>query len=648
MCGIAGFYQPSGFSDVEAEPIATRMRDHLVHRGPDDAGVWLEGSAGIALAHRRLSILDLSSAGHQPMISASGRFVLVFNGEIYNHQSIRRKLEHSKIRAWRGNSDTESLLVAIEVWGIEHSLKETVGMFALALWDRKERCLTLARDRMGEKPLYYGWQSGTLLFGSELKALHEHPDFCSEIDRDVFPIYLRHGYIPAPWCVWNGIRKLLPGTFVRFKMVQPGVMPEPEPYWSFSKVIAQGQAAPFVGSDEEAADLLEAQISKSISGQRVADVPLGAFLSGGIDSSTVVALMQAQSSRPVKTFTIGFAETESNEADYAKAVAAHLGTEHTELYVSTKEAMEVIPQLPVIYDEPFGDSSAVPTHLVSQLARQNVAVSLSGDGGDELFGGYARYFRSVGHWQKRCLVPLPLRSLSAAVLRSFSTSALDITLQNFAAAIGRPLSKSITAKTALVADLLACEEFMPFYRTMTSQWNDPPVVKLGVDLCYGINDDEQKCIREPIGKMMAADSLTYLPDDILVKVDRAAMAVSLETRVPLLDHRVVELAWQLPYTMKVRNGQGKWLLRQVLYRHVPRTLIERPKMGFGIPVSQWLRGSLRDWAEDLLSESSLEAQSHLNPQPIRERWQQHIKGQHNWKDSLWLVLMWQSWLKENK
>jgi asparagine synthase (glutamine-hydrolysing) len=627
MCGIAGFFQPSGFKASESEDTLISMCDRMVHRGPDDSGVWLDGDAGIALAHRRLSILDLSAAGHQPMHSKSERFVIIFNGEIYNHLELREKLQTSGKDSWRGHSDTETLLEAIETWGLEEALKNCVGMFALALWDRKEKVLSLARDRMGEKPLYYGWQNQTLLFGSELKALRVHPAFRAEINQEVLPLYFRHGYIPAPWSVWKGILKLKPGSIVSFDGAkQVGHVPDPKPYWSMTEVIEKGQSEPFGGSEEEAADLLEEQLLDSAEAQMLADVPLGAFLSGGIDSSLVVALMQARSSNPVKTFSIGFDEDAYNEAEYAKAVSSHLGTDHTELYITPEQSREVVAKLPDLYDEPFGDSSAIPTFLVSELARQKVAVSLSGDGGDELFGGYDRYFnhRAESLWRKLNRFPQALRNFSAIALRSF-------------------WGNSPSGKAELLCESLKCKDFGSFYRVMISQWRKPPVLGSGQELEYGIVNDQLDALDESVHKMMAMDSVTYLPDDILVKVDRAAMAVSLETRVPLLDHRVVELAWRMPYDLKVREGRGKWLLRQVLYRHVPRKLIDRPKKGFGVPVDSWIRGPLRNWAEDLLSEEKLQETGFLNPRPIRARWKQHLEGKRNWRDSLWLVLMWQAW-----
>lgn len=629
MCGLTGFFQPGGFRAVEAEAILTDMRDCLSHRGPDDAGVWLDNDAGIALAHRRLSILDLSPAGHQPMLSESGRFVLVFNGEIYNHLELRKKVEGLSQKNWRGHSDTETLLASAERFGLEQTLKDSIGMFALALWDRQNRTLTLARDRIGEKPLYYGWQNGVLIFGSELKALRACPKFRAAIDRDALALYFRHGYVPSPWCIWQGIYKLKPGCFVRIGADEKDSPLKPVPYWSLFNSVQQGIANPFCGTDDEGIDLLEQQLRTSIAGQMVADVPVGAFLSGGIDSTTVVALMQVLSVRRVKTFTIGFNETGYDEAIHARSVAAHLGTDHCELYVTSEQAKKVIPTLPEMFDEPFGDSSAIPTHLVSQLAREQVTVSLSGDGGDELFGGYNRYLNNKAQniWMMGQKIPSILRRSAAALLR---------------------MSPIFQSRSSNVGSLLEANSPKVAYRVMISQWNRSPVV--GVDsreLPYGLSEAETDAVSSTISRMMAEDTLTYLPDDILVKVDRAAMAVSLETRVPLLDHRLVELAWKLPLRMKIRNGLGKWLLRQVLYRHVPRHLMERPKMGFGVPVDHWMRTDLRDWTESLISSARLKQEGFLDSKQIRSRWNQHLENRHNWRDSLWLTLMWQAWLENN-
>jgi asparagine synthase (glutamine-hydrolysing) len=649
MCGLTGFFSPGGIRHRDAAGVIERMRDTLAHRGPDDAGVWLDPDAGIALGHRRLSIVDLSPAGHQPMASAAGRYLLAFNGEIYNHLGIRSELEDAGgvPGGWRGHSDTETLLAAIEAWGLEPALRRCVGMFALALWDRQQRVLSLARDRMGEKPLYYGWQGGTLLFGSELKSLQRHPGFRAEINRDALPLYLRHGYIPAPWSIWKGILKLVPGTIVQLGEGDSGGFPEPVPYWSLEDAIRAGQDDPFVGSDEEAVAALESRLTDAVAGQMMADVPLGAFLSGGIDSSTVVALMQTQSSRPVKTFTIGFGEAGYNEAEHARAVAEHLGTEHTELYVSSQQARELIPELQNLYDEPFGDSSAIPTHLVSRLARSHVTVSLSGDGGDELFGGYGRYFNHKAEriWRTTRAIPGPVRNAVGNILQSRVTTVADELLHAARSALRRPSESTLRGRVDFMMALSTCATSADFYRMMLSQWHWPPAAEGAEPVDAAPQVRFHSSLPEPVERMMFTDSLSYLPDDILVKVDRAAMGVSLETRVPLLDHRVVELAWRLPFSMKVRGGQGKWLLRQLLYRHVPRRIIDRPKMGFGVPVDQWLRGPLRDWAEDLLAESRLVQQGLLDPKPIRARWKQHLGARQNWRDSLWLVLMFQAWIE---
>ncbi|MDR7994259.1 asparagine synthase (glutamine-hydrolyzing) [Thermosynechococcus sp. TG252] len=654
MCGLTGFLHSGGVAWDEAATIAHRMADTLIHRGPDDAGVWVDETVGIALAHRRLAILDLSPAGHQPMVSPSERFVIAFNGEIYNHLALRKELEKTDAGSayWRGYSDTETLLAACEAWGVEEALKRSVGMFALALWDRKTRTLTLARDRMGEKPLYYGWVKGTLVFGSELKAIRTFPGFDHSIERRALALLLRYNYIPTPWSIYEGIWKLPPGCYVQFAAgsLPIGSRGDIRTYWSLRKVAQWGLHHPFKGSAQDAIDELEGLVRSAVAGQMVADVPLGAFLSGGIDSSTVVALMQAQSPQPVKTFTIGFHEGDYNEAEHAKAVARHLGTEHTELYVTPKDAMAVIPRLPALYDEPFADSSQIPTFLVSELTRQQVTVSLSGDGGDELFGGYTRYFWTRRLWRRLAMVPRPLRQLAASGVRALSPAAWN-RLYEFAAPLlpHRLRFRLPGDKLHKAARLFSVRRPEEIYLRLVSHWESPTEIVLGVtaEPPTPLTDPDawlEDCDFEQ--HMLYLDSITYLPDDILVKVDRAAMGVSLETRVPLLDHRVVEFAWQLPLAMKIRGGQSKWLLRQVLYRYVPKELIERPKMGFGVPIEHWLRGPLREWAEDLLSEARLKREGFLAPAPIRQRWQEHLCGQRNWVHYLWDVLMWQAWLQQ--
>lgn len=650
MCGLTGFLSPNGFAFIEAKAILTNMRERLLHRGQDDAGSWLDAEAGIALGHRRLSIVDLSPAGHQPMVSSSGRYVLVFNGEIYNHLEIRHQLEIAGQIAWRGNSDTESILAAIECWGFERTLKASVGMFTIALWDRQERVLLLARDRMGEKPLFYGWQCGVFLFGSELKALRAHPAFESEIDRGILPLYLRHGYIPAPLSVWRGIRKLAPGTWITVRSSDRNAEPVPESYWSFHETTVLGRAGRFAGSEHEAINTLEATFKKAVAAQMIADVPLGAFLSGGIDSSAVVALMQSQSSQRVRTFTIGFAESGYNEAVFARAVASHLGTDHTEMCVTSDQAREVIPLLPQMYDEPFGDSSAIPTFLVSQLARNHVTVALSGDGGDELFGGYARYFNAKAEalWHSIQFVPEIVRSLAASALRSKATIYANAALHRLAGSVGRSSRESLIARCNTLAELIRCETHSEYYQVITSHWCPVPTVGPALVSHYAFSTNKTNRNFLPVEQMMMQDSVTYLPDDVLVKVERAAMAVGLENRAPFLDHRLVELAWRMPNHLKVRGCQGKWLLRQMLYRYVPQEIIDRPKMGFGVPVDHWLRGPLREWGEQLICENRLEQEGFLDVKAVRDRWIQHQRGLHNWRDSIWLVLMWQAWLESVK
>lgn len=640
MCGFAGTL---GYSGCDENSLR-RMVATLYHRGPDDQGVWFDQGAAIGLAHARLSILDLSASGHQPMSSANRRYVIVFNGEIYNHIKLRDELEQAgKVLDWRGHSDTETLLGCFHAWGIEATLQKSVGMFTFAVWDKKTHTLTLARDRVGEKPLYYGWQGDTFLFGSELKALKAHPAFGAEIDRDALAAFMRYSYIPAPQSIYRGIYKLLPGTMLSVQVDMRNRL-KPVPYWSLLGAARQGLQAPFTGSDTEALQELKARLSEAVALQQISDVPIGAFLSGGIDSSTIVALMQAQSTRPIRTFTIGFDDLQFNEAVHARAVARHLGTDHTELYVTPEEARGVIPQLPMLYDEPFGDSSQIPTYLVSQLARRSVTVSLSGDAGDELFGGYNRYT-----WTRKLLkVPAPLRRMLACLLGALSSTQLDRVYSAMQPMLPSSLRVRMPGdKAHKLSQILAMNSSAAIYQRLVSAWQYPDTVVLGGQGLMNLSRtwDELTDFDAPEYRMMALDSLTYLPDDILCKVDRAAMGVSLETRVPFLDHRVVEYAWRLPLHMKIRDGQSKWILRQLLYKYVPKELIERPKMGFGVPIDEWLRGPLREWAESLLKESRLLQEGYFSPAPIRQKWVEHLSGKRNWHYQLWNVLMFQAWLE---
>lgn len=627
MCGIVGIW---GTLPDKAQVLADACR-RIRHRGPDSDGLWEDREAGLALAHVRLAILDLSEAGHQPMVSACGRYVLVLNGEVYNHLELRERLQQAQqAPSWRGHSDTETILASFCAWGVETTLQAAVGMYAIALWDRERRTLTLARDRMGEKPLYYGYTQGNLVFASELKALMPIPGFGRELNRSAIASLMRHNYIPAPQSIYEGIFKLPPGAWleVREAELRAAHLPTPVAYWSALEAADAGLQSPAAfASDAQATDALEAVLSQAVGGQMLSDVSLGAFLSGGIDSSTIVALMQAQRSQPVRTFAIGFHEKKYNEAEHAKAVARHLGTDHTELYVTAEDALAVVPTLADMYDEPFADSSQIPTSLVTRMARQHVTVALSGDGGDELFGGYSRYFRVRDWWSKCERYPRPVRQMMGALL-SASTSL--------------PGHGAWRGKVGKLGELLRTDRHGDFYRQFVSYWADPAhIVKGGVEPPSLF---EQPLRGSVFDVMMKLDMVTYLPDDILVKVDRAAMAVSLETRVPLLDHRVVEFAWRLPFEYKVRGDTGKWLLRQVLYRHVPQALVDRPKRGFAVPLAAWLRGPLRDWAESLLQPERLRQEGWFEPEPILRKWREHVSGHRDWGSRLWGVLMMQAWL----
>lgn len=614
MCGIAGFLAPGGFERTEAEAILRRMTDSLIHRGPDDSGLWVDRDAGAALGHRRLSVVDLSAAGHQPMTGDSGRYVLSYNGEIYNHAELRQQLGD---RPWRGHSDTETLLAGFDTWGLEGTLRRAVGMFAIALWDRRDRRLCLARDRAGEKPLYYGRIGSRWAFASELKAIRELPGFRGTVDRDALAAFIGGGYVPGPRSIYEGVRKVPPGTVVIIDDSgrDSAGDPLPQPYWSLTEVAAKGLSQPFQGSAEEAVDELERRLMQAVRGQMAADVPLGAFLSGGVDSSTIVALMQRLSPRRVKTYTIGFEEHAYDEAHHALAVATHLQTEHAEWTARPEDALAIVPSIAQTYDEPFADMSQIPTIMVSRFARRDVTVALTGDAGDELFCGYGRYPRAVTLWARLSSVPLPLRRLARAVL---------------------PHGKLRAG--------IASRDLDEFYRFMNRQWKQfPHLVMAHRPPPPAVTSPSAL---EPMARLMFADTQDYLPDDILVKVDRAAMSVSLESRVPLLDHRVVEFAWSLPMSIKHRAGTAKWPLRQILYRHVPRALVDRPKKGFGVPMEHWLRTALRDWAEDLLDESRLRQEGYFDVSTVRREWALHQSGKADRQYGLWSVLMFQAWLRQ--
>lgn len=657
MCGITGFL---GFpAETAAGDVLRSMTAAIAHRGPDDEGFWLDAENEVGLGHRRLSIVDLSPNGHQPMVSADGRYLIAFNGEVYDFMDVRAELEAAgSAPTWRGHSDTEAILAAISAWGVERALQRFTGMFALALWDRAERKLVLARDRLGEKPLYYGWADSTFFFASELKALRRWPGWYPEIDRGAVALLMRYGYVPAPYSIYRRVFKLLPGAFVTVDLGDarrgPGADPRaPLPvryYWSLRDTVRSSTGERFAGSEQEATDELERLLRASIRRQMIADVPLGAFLSGGVDSSAVVALMQAQSSAPIRTFTIGFNEDAYDEAVHAKAVAKHLGTDHTELYVTPSDAISVIPELPDLYDEPFADSSQIPTHLVSRIARAKVTVSLSGDAGDELFGGYDRYFVGRRIWGRLGWMPRGVRRSAARLLTALSPDQWERIFARFGPYLPRAVRKpSPGDKLHKLAEILDASGPQDFYREFVSQWRNPTALVLGSHEPPTImnSPDQWPKLDDFIEAMMFLDSVSYLPDDILVKVDRAAMGVNLETRVPLLDQAIVEFAWQLPPALKVRDGVGKWLLRQVLYRYVPQELIDRPKMGFGVPIDSWLRGPLVEWAEALLNDDRLRRQGFFDASAIGRKWREHRSGERNWHYHLWNVLMFQAWLERH-
>jgi asparagine synthase (glutamine-hydrolysing) len=651
MCGIAGFLGGRLASKGDATLHVLRaMGDAIARRGPDSDGYWQHPDDGVAFAHRRLAIVDLSSEGAQPMRSRSGRFMLCFNGEIYNHRDLRARLDSP----WRGTSDTETLLAGFETWGIRATIDATVGMFAFAVWDFETRKLVLARDRFGEKPLYYGWQRSaagspaTFMFASELSSLRAHPEFAGEISRDALRSYVRLNHVGGDRSIYTGIHKLPAGCIITVSPEATDAVPER--FWFSPDVARRCQERPFAGGPQAATDELERLLTGAVSLQTMADVPVGAFLSGGIDSSTVVALMQRVATSPVRTFTIGFREAERDEAGHARAVAAHLGTDHTELYVTPQDALHLIPDLASIYSEPFADSSQVPTHLLARLTRKHVTVALSGDCGDELFCGYNRYLQSMSAWRRASAIPLSLRRLAVRALLAVPGSVYDATEKMLGNRGSGPSRWArLSEKIQKVSRLLPCRDADELYLAMVSHWDNPADIVVGGSepppLVASALPDLANL--DPVEQMMLVDVVAYMTDDILAKVDRAAMASSLETRVPMLDHRVAEFAWRLPLDLKVRNGESKWILRQVLYRHVPKALVERPKSGFAVPIDEWLRGPLRDWAESLLDANRIERAGYLRAAPIRQRWAEHQSGKRNWYSQLWNVLMFQSWLERN-
>ena len=637
MCGFAGIYSVNQNS-VNSE-ILSKMSQKLVHRGPDDSGLWIDDSGSVGLAHQRLAVVDLTSAGHQPMQSSSNRFTIVFNGEIYNHQELRKQLDCFD---WSGQSDTETLLACIELWGLDEALDKINGMFSFSLWDDERKTIYLVRDRMGEKPLYYGWQGDCFLFGSELKSLKVHPNFQANIDKESLDLYFRYNYIPSPYSIYRGISKLPAGSLLSLHQGEINI----RKYWSVSDVVANGLSDPLLDSAEDLAYKLDILIKKSIKQKMESDVPLGAFLSGGVDSSVVVGMMQSLSSKPVKTFTIGFEDKAFDEAQDAKLIAKYLGTDHHELYITPQDVIDVIPLLPNLYDEPFSDTSQIPTYLVSKLAKEKVTVSLSGDGGDELFCGYNRYHVTKNLWKKISVFPLFVRQFISLLLLSTPLKVWD----KFGdlSFISKKYN-NLGIKIHKGARVLHSRTLLELYDNLLSNWKFSDKLILGshkrrkLDLSSPVNISDFSNIE----KMMLWDMQSYLPDDILVKLDRASMGVSLEGRVPFLDHDLVEFSWKIPTEYKYRNKKGKWILRQVLHKYIPQKLFERPKSGFTLPLSEWLRGPLKDWAEDLINTEGLNHDGILDAEVINRKWREHQAGNFDWSNQLWSVLMFQLWLKNN-
>jgi asparagine synthase (glutamine-hydrolysing) len=643
MCGFAGFYSKEPESNSRMMPVLAAMGATLYHRGPDSSGEWYDEQLGVGLAHRRLSIQDLSPLGDQPMHSESNRFVIAYNGEIYNFLELKKELILHGC-SFRGHSDTEVMLAAFDTWGVRQSLERFVGMFAFSLWDKREKLLILARDRLGEKPLYYGWHNKTFLFGSELKALRKHHDWQNEINRDAITLLLRHNYIPAPHSIFRGIKKLMPGTFLvlNTQTYQEYI----ETYWSSRDTFKQGLDKPLKESAEDIVNTLEEKLIVAIKGQMIADVPVGAFLSGGIDSSTIVALMQSIGSFPVKTFTIGFHESDHNEAQYAREISKVLGTDHTELYVTPEQALEVIPHLPRIYDEPFADSSQIPTYLVSKLARNSVTVSLSGDGGDELFGGYTHYFRTMNYWRKLKKYPDYLRVAFANILKRVPEPLFDYTLGNILKYLTSRNYYNAGQKIHERADGWMQTSLQFAYQHKISYWKDVSVILGAKEPAYALNNNEIMLEADSLLRSLQyLDSVCYLPDDILTKVDRAAMSNSLETRIPFLDHNIVEYAMCIPEKINILHSSGKWPLRKILGKYIQEELFERPKKGFSVPICLWLRGPLLEWGEDLIGAETLKNQSFFDHELVREKWEKHINGDEDYSFPLWGILMFQSWWK---
>lgn len=628
MCGIAGILSRKGqYTQELLESTVKKMTFMLSHRGPDDSGTWLDENAGLAFGHRRLSIIDRSKKGRQPMISSNNRYVICYNGEVYNFPDLRLELEDcgNKFISW---TDTEVVLTAIVQWGLKPAIRRFNGMFAFAIWDRAERKLHLIRDRLGIKPLYYGWVVNGWAFSSELKALTAIPGFCNQVDRDSLAMFMRHNYIPTPHSIYRNIFKLPPGCMITLRQGQTTSEVSPVVYWNLREIAQEGISKPFDSSLSEAIESLESLIESSTQLRMISDVPIGVFLSGGIDSSLITAFFQRHSTRPIKTFTVGFEDRVYNEADYALQVSKHLGTEHNELYIKQEDALDIIPQLPTLYDEPFADSSQIPTFFVCKLAKMNVTVSLSGDGGDELFCGYNRYPRNLKLWNQIQLIPASMRKMLFTILEFL------------------PQSTHSGGKLARLKQIINTSDSLEFYHAMISTWQKVDSLVIGSNKVVFVSGDCEKKFNNLQNAMMVKDMMSYLPDDILVKVDRASMSNSLEVRVPLLDHRIVEFVWKLPLDWKWRDNVSKWIIRKILYKYVPRKLVERPKKGFSVPLNYWLRGPLRYWAEELLSSHRIKNDGFFDVKEIRRMWHQHLSGKHDRASYLWSVLMFQAWLEK--
>ena len=649
MCGISGFVSNELDNSVIAETVKS-MSDQIKHRGRDNSGIWIDKNIGIALAHQRLSIVDLSMAGAQPMISYCGRYYIVFNGEIYNHLDIRNEIQEAI--KWKGHSDTETLINAISYFGIEKTLQRVTGMFSFALWDRRSKNLTLAKDRIGEKPLYYGFSGKSLVFASELKAILKFPNFSRIIDRNALSLYFQFGYIPAGYSIYKDISKLIPGTFITFSMkdIKYKIIPKYNQYWSFNQISLNQFNKPFIGSETAAINKLEILLEKSIKSQLIGDVPIGAFLSGGIDSTTVVSLMQNLSSKPVQTFTVGFNEKIYDESFKAKNVSKYLGTIHNEIFLSSEEAKNIIPILPDIYDEPFSDVSQIPTYLISKLSSEKVKVCLSGDGGDELFCGYNRHLLIPKLWNILKRIPIPLRNFIAIFIRLIPQSTWDNFYYYFKIFLPKYLQlNNPTLKFHKLSDIICSQTLFDIYLCLVSSWDSSSTISNHfTNLILGKQFDFTNYSKHnPEHQMMLLDSISYLPNDILVKVDRAAMYSSLETRMPMLDNKIIEFAWSIPLSMKIKNNQSKWILKELLNRYIPQNIIEGPKSGFSVPIAEWLRGPLKEWANELLDSKLIYSQKYLSPKIIRKKWHEHLSGNKDWSSQLWTILMFQAWAQRN-